>query len=106
MSEVKLTATNFEEKVISHDGVALVDFWAPWCGPCQMLGPVIEELAAEMESEALIGKLNVDENREVALKYSVRGIPTVILFKNGQEVERAVGVRGKDFYRQLIQQHQ
>jgi len=80
----------------------LVDFWAPWCGPCQTAGPVIEELAKEYEGKIKVGKLNVDENPKISEKYGILSIPTVIIFKNGEEVKRQVGFVGKEGYINLI----
>ncbi len=89
-SPVTLTDTNFDS-LIGSANVALVDCWAPWCGPCRMIGPVIEELAREFGSRALIGKLNVDENPVVAQRYQIRSIPTLLFFKNGNLVDSIVG---------------
>jgi thioredoxin 1 len=105
VSEVTLDTKNFEEEVLNAQKLVLVDFWAPWCGPCQQLGPVIEELATELEQEnraVKVGKLNVDQNREIAAEYGIQGIPTVILFQNGEETARFVGSKPKDFYRKEI----
>ena len=89
MSGKYLTATdqNFKPEILDSDKVALVDFWAAWCGPCQVLGPVIEELAGEYEGKAVIAKLNVDENPNTAAQYGIRSIPTMLIFKNGEVVE-------------------
>lgn len=100
MPEVKssdkiLTLNNKTMKNAIRSGTTLVDFWAPWCGPCKMIAPVLNELAEEMDGEVRIGKLNVDHNQAVAQKYKVRNIPTMILFKDGQEVSRFVGVKSK-----------
>lgn len=96
MSEVVLTDKNFQTEVLDDKGVVLVDFWAPWCGPCRMLGPIVEEVAKDFEGKAKVGKVNVDESPESAGKYGVMSIPTVILFKAGKPVETFVGVQPKD----------
>ena len=95
MPEVTLTDANFETEVLKSPIPVLVDFWAPWCGPCQMQGPIIEELAKEVAT-AKIGKLNVDENQEMARKFGVMSIPTLMIFKNGVVAEQMVGVQPKD----------
>ena len=99
---VTLTEQNFEGEVLKSDLPVLVDFWAPWCGPCQTAGPVIEELAKEYEGKIKVGKLNVDENPKISEKYGILSIPTVIIFKNGEEVKRQVGFVGKEGYINLI----
>lgn len=93
---LELNDKNFEEKVLKGDKVALVDFWAPWCGPCQMMGPVIDETAKEAGDSAVVGKLNVDESPETAQKYGVMSIPTLIVFKGGEIVKQLVGVQSKE----------
>ncbi len=98
------TDENFDQEVLKSDLPVMVDFWAPWCGPCQMAGPVIDELAEEYEGKVKIGKLNVDDNQQVAMKYGVMSIPTVILFKDGKEVGRKIGFAGKQMYEDLLSQ--
>ncbi len=93
-----LTDATFNEEVLQSDQPVLVDFWAPWCGPCKALGPVIEELAEDQEGRAKVGKLNVDENPETSRQYAISSIPTVLLFHKGEVVERFVGIRPKEQY--------
>jgi len=102
---VTLDGTNFQAEVLNSKGLTLVDFWAVWCGPCQVLGPIIEAIAEEIKDTVTVGKLNVDENPELAAQYGVMSIPTVILFKDGQPVEQVVGVRAKQDYLELIEKH-
>ncbi len=90
-----VTDDSFQSEVLEASKPVLLDFWAPWCGPCRMLGPIIEELAAEYDGRAVIAKLNTDENGDAPRRFNIMGIPTIILFKDGQEVERLVGVRPK-----------
>jgi len=90
-----LTDGNFKTEVLDKNGVALIDFWAEWCGPCRMIGPIIEELSSEYKNKATIGKVNVDDNSEVTMEYQVRSIPTLLFFKNGQLVDRHVGATSK-----------
>lgn len=97
------TDQNFDQEVIRSDKVTLVDFWAPWCGPCQMMGPIVEELAKEMEGKAKIGKLNVDENSEVAQKLSIMSIPTIMIFKDGKMVKQFVGVQAKETLKEELE---
>ena len=96
MSLQQVNSANFEQTVLNSDKPVLVDFWAEWCGPCRVLGPVLEELSGEVGGKANIVKLNVDESRDLAMKYGIRGIPTMILFKNGQVVNTLVGNQPKD----------
>ena len=101
MSLKHFTRETFE-KELNGGALMLVDFWAEWCGPCRMLGPVIEGLADEYEGRAVIGKVNVDEEGELAMRYGVMNIPTVILFKNGREIDRKVGVMPADSYTAVL----
>ena len=91
----EFTTDNFEKEVLSADKPVLVDFWAEWCGPCKMIGPVIEELYKEYDGKAVIGKLNVDENQDIATNYNIRSIPTLLVFKNGEIVDKIVGAVSK-----------
>lgn len=87
---------SFEKEVLQSEKPVLVDFWAPWCGPCQMMGPVIDEVSKEIGDVAKVGKLNVDENQESAQKYGVMSIPTIIIFKGGKNVKQIVGAQSKE----------
>ena len=93
------------EKALGEGRLMMVDFWAEWCGPCQMLGPVIESLAEQYEGRAVIGKVNTDEEPELAMGYQVSGIPTVIFFKDGREIDRKVGVMPPDAFVQVLEEH-
>ena len=95
-SVLKLTDDDFEAKIERNSGVALVDFWAEWCAPCRAFAPVLEEIAAEYAGRVIVAKLNVDEGKSMAEKYEIRAIPTSIIFRDGKEVERFVGVTKKD----------
>ena len=102
--EKKFTTANFEVEVLNAEKPVLVDFYADWCGPCRMMAPAIEALAEELADAAVIGKLNVDDNEEIAMKYGVMSIPTLIVFKNGQPVKKAVGVQAKEVLEQMIKE--
>ena len=93
---------NSFDKALQEEKLVMVDFWAEWCGPCRMLGPVIEDLGKQYEGKALIGKVNVDEEQELAIRYGVMSIPTVILFKDGKEVDRKVGVMPPQAFAQAL----
>jgi thioredoxin 1 len=92
-SAIELTSEDFDEK--TSKGIVLVDFWAPWCGPCKMLGPVLENVAAEIEDQAIIAKVNVDDSPDIAQKFNVRSIPAIFILKDGETVKQFVGVQDK-----------
>jgi len=94
--EIKLTKFNFTDEVISSDLPVIVDFWATWCGPCRMIAPVIEELASYLDGKAKVGKVNVDEEAELAMEYKIEVIPTLLFFKDGKVVKKTTGVMTKD----------
>ncbi|MDH7498779.1 MAG: thioredoxin [candidate division NC10 bacterium] len=98
-----LTQGNFEEEVLKSASPVLVDFWAEWCGPCRMVAPLIEELAKDYQGRLKVGKLNVDEEREIALRYSIRSIPTLILFKEGKPAEQIIGALPKSALKSKIE---
>lgn len=102
---LEFTDANFQADVVSSETPVLVDFWAPWCGPCKMLIPTIEELGADYAGKAKIGKINTDENPQAATEYQVNAIPTVMLFKGGEVVERFVGVTPKEKFVSSIDSH-
>ena len=99
---LEITDATFDKIVLQSDKPVLVDFWAAWCGPCRMVGPIIDELSKEYDGKAVVGKVDVDSNQEFAAKYGVRNIPTVLLFKNGELVDRKVGVSPKQVYVEAI----
>jgi len=99
---MEFTDQNFDQEVLRADPPALVDFWAPWCGPCQIMGPIIDQLATEMGDKAKVGKINVDENSEIASKYGVMSIPSIKIFKGGQVVKEFVGVQNLDVLKEAL----
>ncbi len=106
MSQVmQFDTKNFETEVLGSDNPVLVDFWAPWCGPCKMIGPVVEELAGDYDGKVKVGKVNVDDNHQLAAQFGIRGIPTVMLFKGGQMVESFVGLQQKDDLASALDKH-
>ena len=101
MAVVEITKDNFEQTVLKADKPVLVDFWAEWCGPCQMMGPIVDEVAEERD-DIIIGKLNVDTQPETSLRYNVMSIPTLILFENGEEAQKSIGLISKEELLELI----
>lgn len=100
---LEITDATFNEVVLKSDKPVVVDFWAAWCGPCRMVGPIIDELSQEYDGKAVVGKVDVDSNQEYAAKYGVRNIPTVLVFKGGEIVNRQVGVSPKQVYSEAIE---
>jgi thioredoxin 1 len=103
MAIIHATDQNFDENI--KEGLVLVDFWAPWCGPCKMIAPVLEELDGEIEGKANIVKVDVDDNQETAGKYGIMSIPTLVLFKDGEIVDKVVGFKPKEALAELISKH-
>ena len=99
---LEITDANFDELVLNSTKPVLVDFWAEWCGPCRMLGPIIEEVSKDYKGRAVVGKLDVDSNQEFAAKFGVRNIPTVLVFNNGELINRQVGVSPKNIYTESL----
>ena len=99
---LEITDATFDEVVLKSDKPVVVDFWAAWCGPCRMVGPIIDEVSSEYEGKAVVGKVDVDANQQFAAKYGVRNIPTVLVFKDGEIVNRQVGVSPKKTYTDAI----
>ncbi|MBQ6894980.1 MAG: thioredoxin [Clostridia bacterium] len=102
MKEITLTKSNFESEVLNYEGKVLVDFWASWCGPCKMIAPVIEEIANEFEGRVKVGKVNVDDEAELSIKYQVMSIPTILIFENGEITNKAIGYRSKEELIELL----
>jgi thioredoxin 1 len=101
----EVTDASFEQEVLKSDKPVLVDFWAEWCGPCRMLTPTVEAVAEKFKDSAAVVKVNVDDNPATAGTYGIRGIPTLIVFKGGKEVERVVGATGKDSISRMLERH-
>lgn len=102
---LEATDTNFGSDILKSSQLALVDFWAEWCGPCRMLGPTIDAIADDFVGKVKVFKMNVDENPSTPTQYHIRGIPTVIVFKNGQAVDQIQGIQPKEVFAQIIQKH-
>lgn len=99
---VQLNATNWNDIVLNSDMPVLVDFWAEWCGPCRIVGPIVEQLAQSLKGKVKVFKLNVDQNQEIAMKYNVQSIPSLVLFKNGKEIDRTIGLFPKEKYETFV----
>ena len=102
---VVVTDADFGQEIEQHDGLVMVDFWATWCGPCQMIAPVVEQLAQEYEGKLKVAKLDVDANPQVPMKFGVRSIPSVLFFKDGQHVDTVVGAVPKAYLEEKVEQH-
>lgn len=102
MLEINLTNQNFEQEVLNQEGAVLVDFFATWCGPCKMIAPVLSKIAEEYDGKVKIGKVNVDEQSELAMKYQIASIPTLVLFKNGKAIKSLVGLHSKNEIEEMI----
>ena len=102
---LKITATNYDELVARADKPVLLDFWAEWCGPCRMIAPAVEEVAEDFDGRAVVGKVDVDEQAELARRFGIMSIPTLIVMKGGKVVEQAVGARGKADIAAMLERH-
>ena len=102
---INTTDMTFQNDVLNKKGLVLVDFWAPWCGPCKMVGPILEEVAKENKNDIQISKVNVDDNGQLAQSYGIQSIPTMILFKDGKPVDGAIGVKPKAYFEGLIKKY-
>jgi len=102
---LELTDTNFQTSALDTDKLVMIDFWAQWCGPCKVLSPIVEQLASEYGEKAVIGKLDVDVNQEVSMKYGIRSLPTILWLKNGEVVDKHVGLTTKAKLQEKIEAH-
>ena len=102
---LEITDQSFQEMVLNSDKPVFVDFWAVWCGPCRTIGPIIEEVANDFEGKAIVGKVDVDNNQQVSVDYGIRNIPTVLIFKNGEVVDKIVGVASKEVISEKLSAH-
>lgn len=102
---LEITDSTFEELVLKSDKPVLVDFWAIWCGPCRTLGPIVEEVAEDFEGQAIVGKVDVDNNQQVSQDYGIRNIPTILIFKGGEVVDKIVGVAPKETIAEKLKAH-
>ncbi len=102
---ITATAENFNNEVVGYAGVVLVDFWAPWCAPCRIVGPVVDEIATDNAGKMKVAKVNVDENPTLAQDYGIRGIPALLFFKNGEQVDMIVGAASKQSIQERIDEH-
>lgn len=105
MAVIHVTKENFDSEVLSSGLPVLVDFWANWCGPCKMVGPVIDQLSEDFDGKAKVVKIDIDTEGELAIKFGVMSIPTVIVFKNGEVVDKAIGASPKSFYAEMLEKH-
>lgn len=105
MKPVELNETNFEQEVLKASIPVLIDFWAVWCGPCKMIAPIVDELAIELEGKLKIGKVDVDNNQQIAMQYGIRSIPTLLVFKDGKVVEQIVGAAPKKSLMEKLSKH-